>query len=279
MAGEPDLTPGEMAEKAVRVGIQKAEWSAPRLLVLALLAGIYIAFGAIFSTLSAAGASGVIPHGITRIISGLVFTVGLILVVVGGAELFTGNNLMVMAWADRQISTGKLLRNWVLVYAGNFIGSVLMAFLVFQSGHYASNGGSIGLSILSIAETKTSLPFIHALSLGVLCNILVCLAVWLSYSAKSVSGKILAIIPPISAFVAAGFEHSVANMFFIPMGLLVKFGVDGSFWNLIQKTPADFPHLTVSGFLVNNLLPVSLGNIIGGLMIGLAYWFIYLYRK
>jgi formate/nitrite transporter len=248
-------------------------------LVLALLAGIYIAFGAIFSTLSAAGASGVIPHGITRIISGLVFTVGLILVVVGGAELFTGNNLMVMAWADRQISTGKLLRNWVLVYAGNFIGSVLMAFLVFQSGHYASNGGSIGLSILSIAETKTSLPFIHALSLGVLCNILVCLAVWLSYSAKSVSGKILAIIPPISAFVAAGFEHSVANMYFIPMGLLVKFGVDGSFWNLIQKTPADFPHLTVSGILVNNLLPVSLGNIIGGLMIGLAYWFIYLYRK
>lgn len=135
------------------------------------------------------------------------------------------------------------------------------------------------MNMLSIAESKASLTFIRAISLGVLCNILVCLAVWLTYSAKSVAGKILAIIPPISAFVAAGFEHSVANMYFIPMGLLVKVGADGNFWNLIQKTPADFPHLTISGFLINNLLPVSLGNIIGGLMVGLAYWYIYLYKK
>lgn len=135
------------------------------------------------------------------------------------------------------------------------------------------------MNMLSIAESKTSLTFIHAFSLGVLCNILVCLAVWLTYSAKSVSGKILAIIPPISAFVAAGFEHSVANMYFIPMGLLVKYGADQPFWELIQKSAADFSHLTISGFFVNNLLPVSLGNIIGGLMIGIAYWYIYLYRK
>ncbi len=279
MSGEPDLSPVEMSEKAVQVGIQKADWSIPRMLVLSILAGMYIAFGAIFATLTAAGVGGVIPYGITRLISGLVFSVGLILVVVGGAELFTGNILMVIALAKKQITPGGLIRNWVVVYAGNFIGSILTAVLVFYSGHFSSNGGSIGMNMLSIAESKTSLTFIHAFSLGVLCNILVCLAVWLTYSAKSVSGKILAIIPPISAFVAAGFEHSVANMYFIPMGLLVKYGADQPFWELIQKSAADFSHLTISGFFVNNLLPVSLGNIIGGLMIGIAYWYIYLYRK
>lgn len=279
MSGEPDSSPVEMSEKAVQVGIYKANLNTPRLMALSVLAGMYIAFGAIFATLSTAGASGVLPYGLTKVISGLVFSVGLILVVVGGAELFTGNILMVIALARKQITPGSMVWNWILVYAGNFIGSVLTAIIVFLSGHYTSNGGSIGMNMLSIAESKASLTFIRAISLGVLCNILVCLAVWLTYSAKSVAGKILAIIPPISAFVAAGFEHSVANMYFIPMGLLVKVGADGNFWNLIQKTPADFPHLTISGFLINNLLPVSLGNIIGGLMVGLAYWYIYLYKK
>lgn len=249
------------------------------MLVLSVLAGTYIAFGAIFATVSTAGAGGVLPYGLTKVISGLVFSVGLILVVVGGAELFTGNMLMVIALADKQITMGGLVRNWVVVYIGNFIGSVLTAVLVFYSRHYFFNGGSIGLAMLTIAESKTALTFFNAVSLGVLCNILVCLAVWLTYSAKSVTGKILAIIPPISAFVAAGFEHSVANMYFIPMGIMVKLGGDGNFWNLIQKIPADFPHLTISGFFMNNLLPVSIGNVIGGVLVGLAYWFIYLYRK
>lgn len=279
MSGESDLSPVEMSEKAVQVGINKGNWSIPRLLVLSVLAGTYIAFGAIFATVSTAGAGGVLPYGLTKVISGLVFSVGLILVVVGGAELFTGNMLMVIALADKQITMGGLVRNWVLVYIGNFIGSVLTAVLVFYSRHYFFNGGSIGLAMLTIAESKTALTFFNAVSLGVLCNILVCLAVWLTYSAKSVTGKILAIIPPISAFVAAGFEHSIANMYFIPMGIMVKLGGDGNFWNLIQKTPADFPHLTISGFFMNNLLPVSIGNVIGGVIVGLAYWFIYLYRK
>jgi len=271
------LPPPEMAEKAVNIGVRKAGGNSTNLFLLGILAGAFIAFGAIFATIVTTGAKDMLSYGVTRLLAGLAFTLGLILVVISGAELFTGNNLMTMAWAKKQISTGSLLRNWGIVYLGNLAGSVAVAGIMFISGDYAYGSGAIGANILAIGESKTSLEFIQAIALGILCNMLVCLAVWMTYSGRSTTDKILAVIAPIACFVAAGFEHSVANMYFIPMALLVKNFANPAFFLSIQKVPMDYPHLTLQNFLVANLLPVTIGNIIGGgIFIGLAYWFIYL---
>jgi formate transporter len=283
------LLPPAMAARAEEIGVKKATCDGLTLFVLAVLAGAFIALGAIFSTTVSAGAmtfntadgakaffSG-LPYGIVRLLSGLSFSLGLILVIVGGAELFTGNNLIVMAWAGGKVKTRDLFRNWVIVYVGNFLGAALTAVLMFFTTQYTFGGGSIGLTALSTANTKSGLEFVPALALGIMCNVLVCLAVWLCYSARSTVDKIFAIVPPISAFVAAGFEHCVANMYFIPMGLFIKAGAPASFWKAIGKTPADFSELTWSHFFLNNLLPVTIGNIFGGaVMVGAVYWFVYL---
>jgi len=272
--------PPAMAAKAEQLGITKAKADFWTLAVLGVLAGAFIALGAIFATTVSAGAQGMLPYGIVRLVSGLAFSLGLILVIVGGAELFTGNMLVVMAFANHKIQLSALLRNWCIVYLSNFVGSVGTAILIFISGHYKFGGGAVGLNMLNIAETKTSLGFSEALALGLLCNALVCLAVWLTYSARSTTDKIMAIIPPITAFVAAGFEHSIANMYFIPIGLLIKGFAPEEFFELIQRAPQDFSHLTIGNFLVSNLLPVTLGNIIGGVvMVGLVYWFVYLRKS
>lgn len=271
------LLPAEMAKKAENVGVTKANLGPFRMFALAVLAGAFIAMGAVFMTIVTTGATGILSYGVTRLLAGLAFCLGLILVVVAGAELFTGNNLIIMAWAGGKISTGKLWRNWIIVYLGNFAGSILTAYGMFLSGQYLFNKGAVGLNALNIAAAKTSLDFIPALVLGVFCNALVCLAVWLCMSARTTVDKIVAIIFPISAFVAAGFEHSVANMYFIPVGLFIKNGAPAEFWTAIGQTSADFASITWSNFLIANLLPVTLGNIIGGaLMVGLVYWFIYL---
>lgn len=269
------LTPQEMAEKAETIGVRKASLPFLPLFMLAILAGIYVSLGAMFATTVAAGASS-LPYGITRLLMGLVFCLGLILVVVGGAELFTGNNLLVMAWASKKISLGKLLRNWSIVYLGNFIGSVLTALLVFLARQYTYGQGAVGATALNIAVSKIHPDILQAIVLGILCNMMVCLAIWLTYSAKTVSGKILAIIFPITAFVAAGFEHSVANMYFLPYALLIK-SFDPAFATTVNVNLAS---LTWSSSLLENLLPVTLGNIIGGaIMVGGIYWFIYLTEK
>lgn len=274
------LSPAEMASKAVALGVQKAHAPAGQIFLLAILAGAYIAMGAVFATTVAAGVSGVVPFGIAKLLTGLVFCLGLILVVVGGAELFTGNNLLIMAAASKVISTGDLLRNWGLVYAGNFVGSVALAALMFLTRQYTFADGLIGTTALAIANGKVGFDFLQALSLGVMCNILVCLAVWLTYSAKTTSGKIAAILFPITAFVAAGFEHSVANMYFVPMGLLIK-DFDPAFTAQIERISGlSVGGLTWGNFLLENLLPVTIGNIIGGaLFVGLLYWAIYLRRR
>jgi formate transporter FocA len=247
------------------------------MLALAVLAGAFIALGAVFMTTVTAGASGVLPYGIARLLGGVAFCLGLILVVVAGAELFTGNNLIVMAWASRKVTTGKLLRNWLIVYFGNFVGAVLTAYGVYLSGQYAFGQGAVGLQALTIANAKVGLSFTQAVVLGVFCNALVCLAVWLCMSARTTTDRILSILFPISAFVAAGFEHSIANMYFIPVALFIKNGAPAEFWTNIGKTAADFSNVTWGNFFVANLLPVTIGNIIGGvLMVGLVYWFIYL---
>jgi formate/nitrite transporter len=255
-----------MAAKASDLGAAKAGLDAQRTFVLAVLAGAFIALGAMFATVVTAGGADV-PFGINRLAGGVVFSLGLVLVVVAGAELFTGNNLIVMAWADRRISLAQLLRNWGIVYAGNLVGAVATALLVFAARQYEFGDGAVGANVLAIADAKTSLGWGQAVALGVLCNALVCLAVWLSYAARTVTDKVLAVIFPITAFVAAGFEHSVANMYFLPIGLLVK-----------EELPegAAHPDLTLSNAVLDNLVPVTLGNIFGGaVMVGLVYWLVY----
>ena len=269
--------PPEMATRAEEVGIKKATMGLRNTFFLSIMAGQFIALGAIFATTVATGAGGQLPFGLTKLLTGLVFCLGLILVVVAGAELFTGNNLIVMALANRRISHLQVLRNWIIVYAGNFVGSIATAVLIFMTKQYTFGGGGIGLTALTIANSKCSLDFFQAVALGIMCNSLVCLAVWLCFSARTTTDKILSIIFPITAFVAAGLEHSIANMYFIPIGLLIKLGAPASFWQAIGKTAADYANLTWGNFLLANLLPVTIGNIIGGsVMVGLVYWFIYI---
>lgn len=269
------LLPHEMAEKAETIGVRKAALKFFPLFTLAVLAGAFIAIGAMFATVTAAGAAS-LPYGLARLVMGLAFCIGLILVVVGGAELFTGNNLIVMAWASHKVKTTSLLHNWAVVYIGNFVGSIGTATLIFLTRQYTFGGGSVGETALKIAASKIQLGFVQAVVLGVLCNVLVCLAVWLTYSARTTADKIMAIIFPITAFVAASFEHSIANMYFIPYALFIKMFDPTFVTSLADKAP-DLSGLTWSAFFLRNLLPVTVGNIIGGAgLVAAVYWFVYL---
>jgi formate transporter len=268
--------PPEMAERAESVGVKKAGLDFWTMLALGILAGAFIALGALFATTVTASP---LPYGLNRLLGGLAFSLGLILVVVAGAELFTGNNLIVMAWADKKVTTAQLLRSWIVVYAGNLMGATATAGLVFLAKQYMFGAGAVGKNALAIAQSKCNLGVVQAVMLGILCNALVCLAVWLCYSARTTTDKVLSIIFPITAFVAAGFEHSVANMYFIPAGLLIKTFAPPEYWNLIHDSASSYAALTWTGFL-RNLVPVTLGNTIGGsLMVGLVYWFIYLRKS
>ncbi len=269
------LIPAEMAGRAEKVGVTKVSLPASKMFVLALLAGAFIALGAVFSTIVVTGAGEMLPYGVTRLLAGLVFCLGLILVVVAGAELFTGNNLIVMAWASRKVGTRALLRNWGIVFAGNFVGAALTAFIMFFTRQYTLSNGAVGQTIFSIANGKMHLDFLQALALGIMCNGLVCLAVWLTYSARTTSDKIIAIIFPITAFVAAGFEHSVANMYYLPVALFIK-QFDPAF---VASLGLDVSQITWGNFFLHNLLPVTIGNIIGGaLLVASVYWFVYLHQ-
>ncbi len=260
--------PQEMARRAEQVGVKKATMPATTTFALAVLAGAFIALGAMFATVVTTGGAS-LPFGITKLLGGLVFSLGLILVIVAGAELFTGNNLIVMAVVGRRVSFARMMRNWAIVYFGNFVGSIATAALVYVSGQFRFAGDAVGANALKIATAKCELGFVQAIALGMLCNALVCLAVWLCFSARSTTDKVLSIIFPITAFVAAGFEHSIANMYFIPLGLFVK--------TSFADAAVTYSNLTWSNFFVANLLPVTIGNIIGGsVMVGLMYWFIYL---
>ena len=244
--------PAEIAVLVEQAGTNKAKLPIVQIMALSVLAGVFISLGAVFYTLVM---TGVDPgYGPARFLGGIAFSLGLILVIVGGAELFTGNALIVMAWIDRHISTMSLLRNWLLVYAGNLAGALMMVFLIYYAGLLE---GELGKTAVNIANVKVSFGFYQAFFLGVLCNMLVCLAVWLSFAARTVAGKILAIIWPISAFVALGLEHSVANMYLLPAGILA--GAPASLNDVLQ-----------------NIIPVSLGNIVGGAGgVAVAYWAAY----
>lgn len=269
------LLPPEMAQQAELVGVAKVNMSFSKTLMLSILAGAFISFGAILYTTVTAGSS--LPFGVNRLIGGMAFSLGLVLVIVGGAELFTGNNLIIMAWANSKVRTLQLLKNWFWVYLGNMLGSLFMAALMLVSRQYTFGSGVIGINILNIAKSKCELEFYQAIALGTLCNVLVCLAVWLCYSSRSISSKILSIIFPITAFVTSGFEHSVANMYFIPKAILLLHFGDPAFLEMAQASSQNYQSIDWSHFLLNNLLPVTIGNLIGGaLLVGLVYWFVFL---
>jgi formate transporter len=259
-------SPAEIKEAIEKVGVKKTNLPLQASFMLAIVAGGSVGLGALYYTIIASDAE--LSFATIRVVGGLAFSLGLVLVLVGGAELFTGNNLIVMAWASGKVSSREMLRNWVIVYFGNLVGSLGLVILVFFSHHLDMNGGRIGLSILNTAVGKIQPDVITLFFKGILCNLLVCLAVWLAYAGRSVTDKIVALILPISAFIAAGFEHCVANMYFLPLA-----------WLLTQtgNVPSDFDGslITISG-IVHNLIPVTLGNIVGGAgLVGAVYWAIY----
>ena len=268
--------PAQIAEKVESLGVAKARLGTLQTIMLGMLAGAFISFGAMLFTLVISDS--VLGLGPTRLLGGVAFSLGLVLVVIAGAELFTGNNLIVMAWADNRVSTWSLARNWTLVYLGNLIGSLATAFFVWFSGvlDFGPPGASqaVAATAVRIAVDKVTLPTVELLFRGILCNTLVCLAVWLSLAAHTVSGKILAIVFPITAFVALGFEHSVANMYLIPVGFLSS--QDPNVLVTAAITETSLANLTLGGF-VHNLVTVTLGNILGGSgLVALVYYVIYI---
>lgn len=269
------LLPPDMARACEAAGAAKADRDATSLLALGFLAGAFIALGALFMTTVLTGADD-LPWGVSRLLAGLVFSLGLILVIAGGAELFTGDTLMVVAWASGRISLAPLLRAWALVYLGNIVGALAMAMLVFLAGQHGFAQGRVGRTALAIAASKASLPTLQLFALAVLCNVLVCLAVWMTFGARTMTDKVVVIVPPIAAFVAAGLEHSIANLYLLPYALAIKAWGPPTFWNAIGLVPADFPGLTLAAAL-HNIAVATIGNLIGGsLLVGAVYWFVYL---
>jgi len=263
--------PAEMALKMEAVGVTKANGNIWSISLLGILAGFFIGLGAMFATLATTDIQ--IGFGLSKLVGGIVFSLGLILVVVAGAELFTGNALMVGSRASGKIRLSQLFKNWGIVYFTNLIGSLLLVVIVFYSQFWTLDGLKVGVNALSIANAKVNLAFWPAFARGILCNTLVCLAVWLCFSARSTVDKIFAILFPITAFVACGFEHSVANMYFIPMGIAMA-GQD-KVLEVAGLGASQVAHLNVNGF-IGNLIPVTLGNIVGGTFVGTMYWLIYL---
>lgn len=271
-------SPSEIADSAISIGVRKANLSTSAKFLLGILAGAFIAFGS--------QAANLITHTMTdaasaKFTAGLIFPAGLIMVIMAGAELFTGNCLMIISFAERRITFTKLLSSWLVVYVGNLFGSVIVAYLVSLSGQWNITGGLLGGLTLKTAAAKISLSFTEAVMLGVLCNWLVCLAVWMSFGAKDGISKAACIFFPIWVFIASGFEHSIANMYYIPAGILAKFNplyVNKAL--ALGASQAGIDSLNVLRMFTRNLIPVTIGNIIGGcIFVGLAYWFVYLRGK
>ena len=268
-------SPQAVAEMVTRgAGVKKATLSILNTLILGILAGVYIGFGAAMATLVAHDAASRFGIGVGQVLVGAVFSVGLILVVIAGAELFTGNNLMITSVLDRHYGLARMLSRWAVVYAANLVGSVLLALIMYESGLWKMASNAVGAKAIAIAGAKTSLSFGEAFFRGIGCNWLVCLAVWMAFSAKEIAGKVLVIFFPIMAFVALGYEHCVANMYFIPMGLFLKgTAAAGGF------AAGALDRLTWGRFVTANLVPVTLGNVVGGaIFVGSVYWLVYMRR-
>lgn len=273
------LTPAEIAAYTVEAGQKKAKLKPLHMLVLGFLAGAFIAFASEGSNMAAYNLlAKPETYGLGKALAGSIFGTGLMLVLVAGGELFTGNTLIFMGVLERKVKLSAMLKNWFFVYVGNFLGSLFIAYLMNLSGLFESSHGLLGGVTIKIAAGKVGLTFLQAVVLGILCNWLVCLAVWMCYGAKDMAGKLLAVFFPIWLFITSGFEHSVANMYYIPAGILAKSSstfVEAAL--SLGVTPEKLDHLNWTTFFTRNLLPVTLGNIIGGaFFVGAVYWFVYL---
>lgn len=269
--------PPELALEVQDALRTKSELPVAKMTMLGILAGAYIAFGGLFALVALGGAND-LPHGVGQILAGGVFTLGLVLVVIAGAELFTGNTLMTGLAVTGSLSWGSLLRAWSIVYVANLVGSLLIAALALAGNVHTAGEGAVGRAALEIADSKAGLSWRAAFFSGILANMLVCLAVWMAYSGRTTTDKIIAVFLPIAAFVAAGLEHSVANMYLIPYGWSVKTFADPQFWEASGVSAGAFPSISLVGFL-SNLVPVTLGNITGGSLIAVAYAFAYPQKK
>ena len=273
-----DLTPSEISGATISIGIRKAKTSIINQFILAIAAGAFIAFAAEGSNMAAFNLfSNPETYGMGKALAGAIFGTGLMLVVIAGGELFTGNVLILMGVFARKVKIEKMLLNWVVVYIGNFIGSILIAYMMVQSGLFHSGAEGLGAITIKIANYKTGLEFMPAFYLGIMCNWLVCLAVWMSYGAKNIVGKVFAIFFPIWLFITSGFEHSIANMYYIPAGIMAK---SNEAWVAASGLSAEqLANLNWGNFFAGNLLPVTLGNLVGGgIFVALIYWFVY-HRK
>ncbi|GIF20046.1 formate transporter [Actinoplanes tereljensis] len=270
------LSPVQMAQAAEDAAYGKATSKPLKSFLLGLTGGAFIALGFVFYVTSQVGATGLAWSGGVKVVGGIVFATGLVLVVLTGAELFTSSTLTLTARASGRITWGQLFRNWGVVYVANFLGALTVVALVYLGGVWRNANGGWGAVVLHSALTKVQHTYVQAVALGILCNLMVCLAVWAAYSGRTTTDKILAVTMPVALFVATGFEHSVANMFMIPLGLLIKDHADAGFWSGAGLSRGDFADLTWSHFLLHNLVPVTVGNVIGGgIMIGVFYWTVF----
>jgi len=277
-AGNPFdlLLPSEMAKVAEDAGVYKATKHPFTTFFLAITAVVFISIAFAFYITATTGTAAV-PWGLAKLVGGICFSLGLMLVVVCGADLFTSTVLTVVAKASGRISWAQLARNWIIVYVGNFIGAILFVALISFAGQYMAANGAWGLNVLQTADHKMHHTFTEAVCLGILANLMVCMAVWMSYSGRSLMDKMFAMVLPVAMFVASGVEHSIANMFLVPMAIIIKDFATPEFWQATGASAEQFSHLTVGHFITDNLIPVTLGNIIGGgLLVGLTYWVIYL---
>lgn len=263
----------KIAEAAMTIKAKKPFFSA---YLGGIFGGFFIALAFVFFTLVTTG-SGTMPYGMAKLVGGICFSMGLMLVILCGSDLFTSTTMTMVAKASKKITWWELIRNWMTVYIGNFSGALLLVAIIYLSGHPWDAGGNIGLNYLNIAQHKIHHTFVEAVALGIMCNVMVCLGAWLAYSGRTTTDKILAVILPVAMFVACGFEHCVANMYEIPMGILLQSTASPEFWTAHGLEAAKYADLTWVNFLWHNLLPVTIGNIIGGsLLIGMGNWLLFL---
>ncbi|MEQ2025977.1 formate transporter FocA [Xenorhabdus szentirmaii] len=270
------FSPAVMAQIADDSGVYKVNKHPAVTYLSAIMAGAFISIAFVFYITATTGTSS-IPYGLAKLTGGTCFSLGLMLVVVCGVDLFTSTVLTIISKATGRITWSQMFKNWINVYVGNLIGALFFVTLIWYSGQSGVANGAWGMNVLLTADHKMHHTFIEAVCLGILANLMVCLAVWMSYAGRSLIDKLFALILPIGMFVASGFEHSIANMFLIPLGIVIKNFASDEFWVKVGMTPEQFPQLTVSNFITDNLIPVTIGNIIGGaVLVGLTYWFIYL---
>lgn len=279
MSTQNYLTPPEITEATIQTGIKKSKMTILNMIILGILAGAFIAFAAEGSNMASFNLlAKPETYGLGKALAGAVFGTGLMLVLIAGGELFTGNTMIIAGVLEKKVSIKAMLKNWFFVYVGNFIGSIFIVYMMNQSGLFSSGDSMLGAVTIKIAAYKVGLTFSQAFFLGIMCNWLVCLAVWMAYGAKDMTGKIFAIFFPIWLFITSGFEHSVANMYYIPAGIMAKGNktlTDAA--AVLGVTPEKLNHLNWETFFINNLIPVTLGNIVGGgIFVAAVYWFVYI---